>query len=54
MKICVAQTRPIKGDIQSNIDHHKQFINLAVANGASIIIFPELSLTGYEPKLSKK
>lgn len=54
MKICVAQTRPLKGDIQRNIDHHKQFINLAVANGANIIIFPELSLTGYEPQLSKE
>jgi predicted amidohydrolase len=54
MKICAAQTRPIKGDIQSNIDHHKKLIDLAVANGADTIIFPELSLTGYEPALSKE
>jgi len=53
MKICVAQTRPITGDIQGNIDRHKKFIDLAVANGADIVIFPELSLTGYEPALSK-
>lgn len=53
MKICVAQTKPITGDIQSNIDHHKKLIDLAIANGADIIIFPELSLTGYEPKLAK-
>jgi predicted amidohydrolase len=53
MKICVAQTRPIKGDIQSNIDHHKKLIDLAISNGADIVIFPELSLTGYEPKLAK-
>jgi predicted amidohydrolase len=53
MKICVAQTRPISGDIQRNIDNHKKLIDLAVANGADIIIFPELSLTGYEPKLAK-
>ena len=50
MKICVAQTRPIKGDIQSNIDHHKRLIDLAVSNGADTVIFPELSLTGYEPE----
>ena len=54
MKICVAQTRPIKGDIQSNIDNHKILINLAVSNGAVIIIFPELSLTGYEPTLANE
>jgi predicted amidohydrolase len=46
MKICVAQTRAIKGDIQSNIDNHKKLIDLAISNGANIVIFPELSLTG--------
>ena len=54
MKICVAQTKPIAGDIQSNIDGHKKLLDLIIAYGADIIIFPELSLTGYEPKLSKK
>lgn len=54
MKICVAQTRPIKGDIQSNIDNHKKLIDLAVAHGADTIIFPELSITGYEPELAKE
>src|SRR4051794_17238166 len=54
MKICVAQTKPVKGDIQSNIDSHKRLIDVAISNGADTIIFPELSLTGYEPKLSKE
>ena len=53
MKICVAQTRPVKGDIQSNIDNHKKFIDLATAYCADIVIFPELSLTGYEPALAE-
>lgn len=53
MKICVAQTRPIKGDIQRNIDNHKNIIDVAVSYGADTIIFPELSLTGYEPGLAK-
>lgn len=53
MKICVAQTRPVKGDIQSNIDNHKRLIDLALSNGADTVIFPELSLTGYEPELSE-
>lgn len=54
MKICVAQTRPIKGDIQRNIDNHKKLIDLAISYSADTVIFPELSLTGYEPELSKE
>ncbi len=29
-------------------------INLAVSHGADLIIFPELSLTGYEPRLARE
>ena len=54
MKIGVAQTRPITGDIRANIANHKQWIERAVADGAELIIFPELSLTGYEPTLAKE
>jgi predicted amidohydrolase len=54
MKICVAQTRPVKGNIQNNIGNHKRLIDLAVSNGADMIIFPELSTTGYEPQLAKE
>ncbi len=54
MKICVAQTEPVKGDIQRNIHHHKKLIDLALSNGAETVIFPELSLTGYEPELAKE
>jgi predicted amidohydrolase len=54
MKICAAQTRPVKGDIKSNIANHKRIIDLAISHGANSIIFPELSLTGYEPELSKE
>ena len=54
MRICVAQTRPAKGDIQTNIKNHKKLIDLAVYNKTDIIIFPELSITGYEPELAKE
>ncbi|AUP78752.1 carbon-nitrogen hydrolase family protein [Flavivirga eckloniae] len=53
MRICIAQTKPIKGDIQANIEIHKNIINIAVSNKSDIIVFPELSLTGYEPELAK-
>jgi len=53
MKLCVAQTRALKGDIPGNIGNHKKIIHLAVSHGADTIIFPELSITGYEPTLAK-
>ncbi|HSD09144.1 carbon-nitrogen hydrolase family protein [Flavobacterium sp.] len=53
MKISVAQTRPIKGNISANIDAHKKLIQLAISNKADAIFFPELSITGYEPELVK-
>ena len=52
MKICVVQTRPVKGDIQANIRNHKRLIDLAISHEAGTIVFPELSLTGYEPELA--
>lgn len=52
MKITIAQTRPESGDILANIERHQHFIARAVARGATMIIFPELSLSGYEPSLA--
>jgi predicted amidohydrolase len=52
MKICAAQTKPIKGDLEQNIENHKKLIALAIANQVALIVFPELSLTGYEPELA--
>jgi len=53
MKICVAQTKPVKGDIEANIHSHKKLIEIAVSVGTDFITFPELSITGYEPELVK-
>ena len=52
MKICIAQTRAVKGDIEANLVNHKKVIELSASHGAKMIIFPELSLTGYEPELA--
>jgi predicted amidohydrolase len=54
MRISVAQTRPVKGDIHKNIINHKKLLDLAIDQSSDIIIFPELSLTGYEPELAKE
>lgn len=54
MKICIAQTAPIKGNVSANIEAHNRFIDFALTFNAEAIFFPELSLTGYEPELAKK
>jgi predicted amidohydrolase len=54
VKIALVQTRPVKGDIASNIAEHKRMISLALENEAGLIVFPELSVTGYEPELAKE
>ena len=54
MKISLAQIRPVKGNISTNIATHKKLIALAIAANADAIFFPELSITGYEPELAKE
>jgi predicted amidohydrolase len=54
MKICIAQIKPIKGNITANTEVHIKLIELALTLNADAIFFPELSLTGYEPELAKK
>ncbi len=52
MKLAVAQIRPGVGMLEHNIDRHIALVNLGVQHLANLIIFPELSLTGYEPSLA--
>ena len=53
MKICLAQTKSIKGDLIKNIQTHLEFIERSFEWSADIIVFPELSLTGYEPSMAE-
>jgi len=53
MKLGVAQIKPKRGDIESNIELHKEMIFLALTKGVSAIFFSELSITGYEPELAE-
>src|SRR4029453_5394089 len=54
MKLCIAQKKPVTADIEANIQRHKQLIGHALEDSADVIIFPELSLTGYEPTMAKE
>jgi predicted amidohydrolase len=48
----IAQSGSIKGDIAANLRRHAEYIKLAVKHDAKVILFPELSLTGYEPEIA--
>ena len=47
MKIGLAQFNTKLGDIQANLQKHLSLIDVAQEQGADLLIFPELSLTGY-------
>lgn len=53
MKIAIAQIEAVKGNIEKNIEKHLYWIEQAIKQHADMIVFPELSLTGYEPELAK-
>jgi len=50
--IAVAQSSSVKGDIAENMRRHATFVACAVEHGVKVVVFPELSLTGYEPTLA--
>ncbi|MCF8301876.1 MAG: NAD+ synthase [Bacteroidales bacterium] len=50
MKIALAQLNYIIGDFENNSKHISAHINLAKREGADLVIFSELALTGYPPR----
>lgn len=54
MKICIAQSKSEKGNIQGNIENHLEFVERAIKLKADLIVFPELSISNYEPDLAKE
>ncbi|MGW0463835.1 carbon-nitrogen hydrolase family protein [Streptomyces sp. NPDC003027] len=51
MIVAAAQFTPEPGDIGANVRTMADLIRSAGAEGARLVVFPELSLTGYEPTL---
>jgi predicted amidohydrolase len=49
-KISCAQISPVLGDIEKNVKIHLKYIDKAIAKKADMVVFPELSLTGYSVK----
>ncbi len=50
MIVCAAQLRAEAGSQKKNLYAHLRLIELAAAHKADLLVFPELSLTGYAPR----
>jgi predicted amidohydrolase len=46
-RVAIAQINPRLGDVAANLAIYEEQIRLAVKRGADLLLFPELSLTGY-------
>ena len=46
-RVAVAQIAPTLGDLEKNLALHEKMAREAIAQSANLLIFPELSLTGY-------
>ena len=47
LRVAMAQIAPVLGDLQRNLALHLEQIEAARRQHADLIVFPELSLTGY-------
>jgi NAD+ synthase (glutamine-hydrolysing) len=47
LRIGLAQIKTTLGDVCANLDKHLTFVDQAVEQGVQLLVFPELSLTGY-------
>ncbi|NUP90699.1 MAG: NAD+ synthase [Candidatus Sumerlaeia bacterium] len=50
LRIALAQINTVTGDIDSNAKKVVQTLEHAAAAGADLVVFPELTLTGYPPR----
>jgi predicted amidohydrolase len=47
LRLAIDQMSPVLGDINTNLGEHREAIGWAKRQKADLIVFPELSLTGY-------
>lgn len=50
MRIALGQINTTVGDLAGNVDLMVRYARRAAAGGADLVVFPELSLTGYPPR----
>jgi predicted amidohydrolase len=52
LTIAAAQSASVPGDVAENLARHVRFAARAAKLGVRLLVFPELSVTGYEPDLA--
>jgi predicted amidohydrolase len=52
--IAAAQSASLPGDIAGNLAHHLRFAIAAADHGVRLLVFPELSLSGYELGIARE
>src|ERR1043166_3162056 len=50
MRIALAQINTTVGDLRGNVARAIEFYRRAVQQGASLVLFPELTVAGYPPR----
>ena len=50
--VAAAQSLSIAGDLAANLARHLRFMAVAAEQGVELLVFPELSLTGYEGQMA--
>jgi predicted amidohydrolase len=48
LRIALAQIAPRLGDLEANLARHHELLGAARGQGAGLVVFPELGLTGYQ------
>jgi predicted amidohydrolase len=46
-RLAVAQVAPVLGDVEKNLALHEKMAREAISQSVNLLVFPELSLTGY-------
>jgi predicted amidohydrolase len=47
VRVCLAQVDPALGDVEENVRRSREVVERARAEGADLVVLPELMLTGY-------
>lgn len=52
--VAAAQSVSVRGDVDANLEQHLRLARAAAREGVRVLVFPELSLTGYELELARE
>ena len=50
LNVAICQINPTLGDFEKNIDNISSNYEQALEEGANLVIFPEMAITGYPPQ----